>query len=262
MRTSAKCPAFLGIHSIVSILLVGNAGLGHAFYGESAGGRDWNPARGAVHGAVRDTQWQSSSSRMFPNTGPGQFKRTGQRAESRPRARRQQDNERLQFAQAPFGQTPAPTNSERLADARLGGGKGPAASHNSHQPLELSDETISLKKPESKLRIIETAIFIDQALSSKFSGLSNGLVELNKLVMTIMNQVQHLFEYSSLQVPIRLKLVLIEHMKESERQLGLQMPNPERGDIDAYLSNFCNWQQERLTRETMLWWDHAILLSG
>ena len=111
------------------------------------------------------------------------------------------------------------------------------------------------------VKTIETAVFIDQALDNKFNGLSNGLVELNKLVLTIMNQVQQLFRYSSLQVPITIKLVLVEHLKDSERQGG-PVPNPERGDIDAYLSNFCNWQQDRLDRERRLWWDHAILLSG
>lgn len=110
-------------------------------------------------------------------------------------------------------------------------------------------------------KTIETAVFIDQALDNKFSGLSNGLVELNKLVLTIMNQVQQMFMYSSLKVPIRIKLVLVEHMRDSERQ-GIAAPNPERGDIDAYLSNFCNWQQSRLERDRRIWWDTAILLSG
>lgn len=110
-------------------------------------------------------------------------------------------------------------------------------------------------------KTIETAVFIDQALDSKFKGLSNGLVELNKLILTIMNQVQYLFKYGSLQVPITIKLVLVEHLKDFERQ-GQPVPNAERGDIDAYLSNFCNWQQDRLERDKRLWWDHAILLSG
>lgn len=116
---------------------------------------------------------------------------------------------------------------------------------------------------EGKLdtKTIETAVFIDQALDNKFNGLSNGLVELNKLVQTIMNQVQYLFKYSSLKVPIRIKLVLVEHLRESERR-GYSSPNSARGDIDAYLTNFCNWQQTRLESDRRLWWDHAILLSG
>lgn len=115
----------------------------------------------------------------------------------------------------------------------------------------------------SHSKVIETAVFIDQALDNRFSGISNGLVELNKLVLTIMNQVQLLFKYSSLSVPVALKLVLVEHIKESERQYeGLQAPNSARGDIDIYLGNFCSWQQLRLEREKRLWWDHAILLSG
>lgn len=112
------------------------------------------------------------------------------------------------------------------------------------------------------IKTIETAVFLDQALDNRFSGQSNGLVELNKLVQTIMNQVQHLFRYSSMKIPIKIRLVLIEHIKDNEKLTGLAAPNSERGDIDAYLSNFCNWQQSRLDQDKRLWWDHAILLSG
>lgn len=38
-------------------------------------------------------------------------------------------------------------------------------------------------------KTIETAVFIDQALDNKFAGISGGFVELNKQVLTIMNQV-------------------------------------------------------------------------
>lgn len=115
----------------------------------------------------------------------------------------------------------------------------------------------------AKSKTIETAVFVDPALDGKFNGLSNGLVELNKLIVTIMNQVQSLFKYSSMKVPINIKLVLVEHMSVSKGSANnLPLPNPENGDIDLYLSNFCNWQQAKLEREKRLWWDHAILLSG
>lgn len=110
----------------------------------------------------------------------------------------------------------------------------------------------------TNVKTIETAVFVDTALDNKFTGLSGGLVDLNKLIMTIMNQVQLLFKYSSLKVPINIKLVLIEHMNMIKGTL----PNTENGDIDGYLSNFCNWQQAKLEKEKRLWWDHAILLSG
>lgn len=131
-------------------------------------------------------------------------------------------------------------------------------SSSSSSPQESSNETAS-----EPIKTIETAVFIDQALDNRFNGLSGGLVELNKLVLTIMNQVQHLFRFSSLQVPIKIKLVLIEHLRESERN-GFGSPDNGRGDIDVYLSNFCNWQQSRLERAggQRLAWDHAILLSG
>lgn len=124
----------------------------------------------------------------------------------------------------------------------------------------LSEQTKS-RSADCNTKIIETAVFIDQALSNKFIGLGSGLVQLNKLVLSIMNQVQYLFSYSSMKVPILIKLVAIEHLKDSE-QVGLSQPSSERGDIDLYLSNFCNWQKRKLERDKRVWWDHAILLSG
>lgn len=113
---------------------------------------------------------------------------------------------------------------------------------------------------------IETAVFLDQALSSRYTSMSQGLADLNKLVLTIMNQVKHMFSYASLMRSIDIKLVLIESLKDSERRnLMSYLPNSERGDIDLYLANFCQWQQARLERaisRESLWWDHAILLSG
>lgn len=110
----------------------------------------------------------------------------------------------------------------------------------------------------NKLMTIEIAVFIDHALSSKFTSLA----ELNKLVLTIMNQVQFLFRYNSLKYPINLKINLVEHLKDSKRNFELQPPDPERGNIDTYLNNFCKWQLIRLQRESKVSWDHAILLSG
>lgn len=111
---------------------------------------------------------------------------------------------------------------------------------------------------EPKRLTIEVAVFIDQTLSNKFTSLA----ELNRLVLTIMNQVRLLFSYRSLKQQVNIKLVLIEHLRDSERKDGIESPNPERGDIDLYLSNFCRWQNSRLSREEKVWWDHAILLSG
>lgn len=113
---------------------------------------------------------------------------------------------------------------------------------------------------------IETAVFLDHALSSRYASMSQGLADLNKLVLTIMNQVKYMFSYKSLMESIDIKLVLIESFKDSERRnLMSYLPNPEQGDIDLYLANFCQWQKDRLDRaiaREALWWDHAILLSG
>lgn len=152
--------------------------------------------------------------------------------------------------------------------SQLGGGGGRQSP--SFDDCVTSESSSSSSSQESStnetstevLKTIETAVFIDQALDNRFNGLSGGLVELNKLVLTIMNQVQHLFRYSSLHVPIKIKLVLIEHLRDNERN-GFGSPDTGHGDIDVYLSNFCNWQQSRLERAgARLAWDHAILLSG
>lgn len=174
----------------------------------------------------------------------GQFGR--QALNKRPRTRRQEQEQEQQES----------GNFERPPSTRMRVGQAERVSE------QTSGDELEQDKPTKEPRVIETAVFIDQALDNKFNGLSNGLVELNKLVLTIMKQVQYLFQYSSIQVSLDLKLVLIEHLRESERQFGLPIPGAEQGDIDAYLGNFCNWQRSRLERETRLWWDHAILLSG
>lgn len=149
-------------------------------------------------------------------------------------------------------------NNVRTSDNRIGCSK--STSRFGSQALENLGSGAT-NTDDCNVKTIETAVFIDQALENKFDGQGNGLVELNKLVLTIMNQVQNLFSYSSMKIPIKIKLVLVEHLRDGERS-GLSIPNAERGDIDLYLSNFCNWQHNRLERDKRLWWDHAILLSG
>lgn len=137
------------------------------------------------------------------------------------------------------------------------------------------------------VKTIETAIFADRALDQKFNG-RGGLIDLNKLIMTIMNQVQLIFSFRSMRTPIKINIVRIEHLKD--------MPDPPStengtnsincrynhfrlvlfkvvyynviftcsfpGDIDGYLSSFCKWQYNMLLKDKNLAWDHAILLTG
>lgn len=105
-------------------------------------------------------------------------------------------------------------------------------------------------------KVIETAVFVDKSLDKRYAGTA----ETNKLVLTIMNQVQHLLRYSSMSVPITIKLVLIEHLSDTAYTPA---PDTANGDIDEYLNNFCAWQHRRMRRDQRkLAWDHAVLLSG
>lgn len=61
-----------------------------------------------------------------------------------------------------------------------------------HQASVDKSGTTLAPKPWSwpkTVKTIETAVFIDHALDNKFAGLSGGFAELNKQVLTIMNQV-------------------------------------------------------------------------
>lgn len=158
-----------------------------------------------------------------------------------------------------------PDDSSGRTDARIDCSRSVSSSRPGTSSSGKNDCDTSQLPPAAQVeqKVIETAVFIDQALDNKFIGLGNGLVELNKLVLNIMNQVQHLFRYSSMKVPIKIKLVLVEHLKDSEKNGNGPAPNSEKGDIDVYLSNFCNWQYRKLERDKhRIWWDHAILLSG
>lgn len=71
-----------------------------------------------------------------------------------------------------------------------------------------------------------------------------------------------MFRYSSLSAAINVRLKLVERIKDFEKNFGRPAPNTAGGDIDAYLTNFCQWQELRREIDTRLTWDHAILLSG
>lgn len=172
--------------------------------------------------------------------------------------------EALQDSRASGANNNRQTNSSRPCPPNRGWQlttAGASSSRLNAQEPAKSDAKAAGGPGSATTKTVETAVFIDQALESKFKGLSGGLVDLNKLVMTTMKQVQALFGYSSLKTPIKIKLVLIENLREGEKN-GNTSPDAEGGNIDAYLRNFCNWQVKQLEREKKLWWDHAVLLSG
>ncbi|KAG9508736.1 Mitochondrial import receptor subunit TOM40-like 1, partial [Fragariocoptes setiger] len=121
--------------------------------------------------------------------------------------------------------------------------------------LEISNKSVADSRRHI-VKTIETAVFIDRALDMKFVG-RGGLTELNRLVLAIMSQVQMIFSYKSMKVPIKINIVRVEHLKEVDEQ-----PSTENGDIDGYLGSFCEWQERRLEQFPNAPWDHAILLTG
>lgn len=90
-------------------------------------------------------------------------------------------------------------------------------------------------------------------LAKRFEGRFD---ELKRLIMAIMNEVQLIYEYSSMKTRIKIVIAKFE-------VLNGHGPRNADGDIDRYLDNFCAWQAHRLRQES--WqtrWDHALMLTG
>ena len=123
-----------------------------------------------------------------------------------------------------------------------------------NQNVQANDQNSS--ETDEKQRTIETAVFIDRFLAAKFQ---NRMSELRKLVLTIMHQVQLIYNYSSMKTKVRIVIVKYEVLSSASTS-----PNPADGDIDKYLDNFCAWQARRF--RTQNWshekWDHALMLTG
>lgn len=106
-----------------------------------------------------------------------------------------------------------------------------------------------------KQRTIETAIFVDHHLKQRFA---NRLNDLKRLVMAVMNEVQLIYNYKTMKIPIRIVIVRFEILESPEIN-----PDTAGGDIDRYLDNFCSWQAVKLRSMTAnARWDHALLLTG
>lgn len=94
---------------------------------------------------------------------------------------------------------------------------------------------------------------MDQSLAQRFEGRVD---ELKRLLMAIMDEVQLIYEYSSMRTRIKIVVVKFE-------VLNGHGPETAEGDIDRYLDNFCAWQARRYRQEN--WnsrWDHALMLTG
>ena len=121
-----------------------------------------------------------------------------------------------------------------------------------------SSSTLTRDKRQAntnKQRTIETAIFVDHYLEQRFT---NRLNDLKRLVMSVMNEVQLIYNYKTMKIPIRIVIVRFEILKAPEIS-----PDTAGGDIDRYLDNFCSWQAVKLrSLSANARWDHALLLTG
>lgn len=129
-----------------------------------------------------------------------------------------------------------------------------------------SDWIQRLSKPEKirtrrqavgtgRVKTIETAIFVDHHLKSRFEG---RLQDLKRLVLATMNEVQLIYNYQSMKIPIRIVITKFEILKDPK-----EGPNNADGDIDKYLDNFCSWQARKYRAANQSSrWDHSLLLTG
>ncbi|KAF7491490.1 A disintegrin and metalloproteinase with thrombospondin motifs 2 [Sarcoptes scabiei] len=112
-------------------------------------------------------------------------------------------------------------------------------------------------KKNKKVYNIETIIFVDRFLIDRFNGERK---QLERLILTIMNEVQLIYNFDSLRTRIRILIKKIIYLDSSFSQ---DVPDTANGDIDLYLDNFCAWQK-RLWRKANpnYRWDHALMLTG
>ena len=95
--------------------------------------------------------------------------------------------------------------------------------HNQNVPANEQNATESHEKQYT----IETAVFIDRFLAAKFQNRMN---DLKKLVLTIMHQVQLIYNYSSMKTKIKIVIVKYEVLNSASAS-----PSTADGDIDKYL---------------------------
>ncbi|XP_023216274.1 disintegrin and metalloproteinase domain-containing protein 7-like [Centruroides sculpturatus] len=111
---------------------------------------------------------------------------------------------------------------------------------------EMSNE--HLKRTSSKIPTIEAAVFIDHVLEDRYNNLSLNSFH---VVLSILNQVQLIFKYRSLSIPLNFVLIRYGIIKH-------QTGTVKNGNY--YLHEFCNWQ--RILKKKEMKWDIAILLTG
>ncbi|XP_045135625.1 uncharacterized protein LOC123518696 isoform X2 [Portunus trituberculatus] len=131
--------------------------------------------------------------------------------------------------------------------------------------LEDHNHTVTANPVSAVLRrTVELAVFCDSDLYRnfplKFDG--NRESQVSNYVLTIVNAVQGIYHQQELEgYVVDLSLVEMQILTESNSR---NYPSSSGGDIGAYLSSFCAWQQNRNPGDDTnpKHWDHALMLSG
>lgn len=116
--------------------------------------------------------------------------------------------------------------------------------------VSLGPQLMAMFKP---VYVIRLAVFYDR----KMSQMHNDKRELNSFIRGILQQVQLIYRYRSMQTRFRIQVLSIEQVS------GSPLPDSAGGEVDRYLESFCAWQRIQHSRTASAQqWDHAILLTG
>ncbi|XP_067135363.1 A disintegrin and metalloproteinase with thrombospondin motifs adt-2-like isoform X3 [Centruroides vittatus] len=113
------------------------------------------------------------------------------------------------------------------------------------------NKILNRNKRSANKYTIETAVFIDERLKHHYTEKS---FKTNAVVLNILNQMQLVFKYGSLNVPIRITIVELN-------KLNYRKKTSKKVDAVKYLKEFCKWQSDK-KKESNTKWDLAILLTG
>ncbi|XP_023216257.1 A disintegrin and metalloproteinase with thrombospondin motifs 7-like isoform X2 [Centruroides sculpturatus] len=124
-------------------------------------------------------------------------------------------------------------------------------SNESGREIITKNKILNRNKRSVKKYTIETAVFIDEKLKHHYTEKS---FKTNAVVLSILNQMQLVFKYGSLNFPIRITIVELN-------KLNYRKQISRKVDAGKYLKEFCKWQNDK-KKESNTKWDLAILLTG
>lgn len=120
-------------------------------------------------------------------------------------------------------------------------------------------EDFPQRRPSSKTKFLELAIFVDEKAYGNFVGFLGGEAKLTDFILGYINQVQAIYLQPSLQEKVHISLVHLELLEKQPADL----PHYS-GNRDLLLSSFCKYQSKRNPGDDShpRHWDTALYLSG